>query len=115
MTGINVALPLWAPHTFTGDLAVQQAVRGVTMQSGVSMFLICVATVLEGIFIGAGRLKEYVRGSAVAALAAWSYYAYAINNKMGLVGTWNGLLIFAATKSLFYVTRIPGLWKSWKE
>jgi Na+-driven multidrug efflux pump len=111
MTGINVALPLWAPHTFTGDLAVQQAVRGVTMQSGVSMFLICIATVLDGIFIGSGGLVDYVRVSVLSTTAAWIYYAYSISKQLGLTGTWNGLLIFSATRLIYYLSRFPSQWK----
>jgi Na+-driven multidrug efflux pump len=111
-TAVSVALPVWAPQTFTRDLAVQAAVRSVTMQSGVSMFLICLATVLDGVFIGCGRLKDYVRVSILSTSIAWLYYAYAITQRLGITGTWNGLLIFSITRLAYYLARFPHLWQN---
>lgn len=109
-TAVNVAL-LWGfPTLFTQNPAVHSLLQSVGVQSSVSLGLICLATVMDGLFIGCGRLGDYVKASVLSTATAWLYYALvAIPQKQGLVGTWNGLLIFCLTRFLYFGTRLGGL------
>jgi hypothetical protein len=109
-TAINAALLLGAPTLFTKDVAVSALLPTVVWQSCSSLCLICLATVLDGLFLGAGRLGDYVAASVASTAAAWGYYALvAIPRAQGLIGTWNGLLLFSVVRSAYYASKLRGL------
>ena len=71
---------------------------------------------MDGIFVGCGKLKEYVQAGCLSTAVAWLYYSLiAIPKKQGLVGTWNGLVLFCLTRFLYYVALFPRLYQSLDE
>ena len=109
-TVANAACLLGAPGLFTTDVAVSSLLPTVAWQSCGSLFFICLATVMDGLFVGAGRLGDYVTASVSSTAAAWLYYAaVSIPRRQGLVGTWNGLFIFSAVRFAYYACRLPGV------
>jgi MATE family multidrug resistance protein len=105
MTSLIIVIPTILPSLFTNSMEIQSLVKSVMWQVAVSQFIICVTTALDGLFIGAKLLKNYVTASFLSTTCAWLYYAYSINHKIGLEGTWNGLLIFSVVRLAFYLTQ----------
>ena len=112
VTAINVLLILQFPGTFTKNLDIQSIARNVLLPSSVSLFIICMSTVSDGIFIGCNAVQDYLAASVLSTTAAWLYYAFSINNKLGLTGAWNGLLIFSVVRMGYYCTKYGKLWAS---
>ena len=112
VTAINVLLILQFPGTFTKNLDIQSIVRNVLLPSSVSLFIICMSTVSDGIFIGCNAVQDYLAASVLSTTAAWLYYAFSINKKLGLTGAWNGLLIFSVVRMGYYCTKYGKLWAS---
>ena len=110
-TIVNTAVPVFFPSIFTSSSIVQACVCKVTLQAGLSMALISVVQTLDGIFIGSDRLRDYMQASLLSMGAAWTYYAYSMQVGLGLVGAWNGLLLFSVVRVVFYATRFPSLWQ----
>lgn len=108
-TAVNCIVPTCFPGLFTTSTVVQALVRTVTVQSALSQALICVATMMDGVFIGSGRLSEYVTASLLSTGAAWLIYVYSMHRKLGILGAWNGLLMFSAVRAFYYMTRLPAL------
>lgn len=72
-----------------------------------SQFIICITTVIDGIFIGSNHIQQYAMASIFSTSTAWIYYYFvSIKNKLGVIGTWKGLLIFSITRLLFYLSYI---------
>jgi Na+-driven multidrug efflux pump len=112
VTAINVLLILQFPGTFTKNLEIQSIARNVLLPSSVSLFIICMSTVSDGIFIGCNAVQDYLAASVLSTTAAWLYYAFSINQKLGLTGAWNGLLIFSVVRMGYYCTKYGKLWAS---
>jgi Na+-driven multidrug efflux pump len=112
VTAINVLLILQFPGTFTKNLDIQSIARNVLLPSSVSLFIICMSTVSDGIFIGCNAVQDYLAASVLSTTAAWLYYAFSINQKLGLAGAWNGLLIFSVVRMGYYCTKYGKLWAS---
>ena len=112
VTAINVLLILQFPGTFTKNLDIQSIARNVLLPSSVSLFIICMSTVSDGIFIGCNAVQDYLAASVLSTTAAWLYYAFSINQKLGLTGAWNGLLIFSVVRMGYYCTKYGKLWAS---
>ena len=98
------------PGTFTKNIEIQKIFQTVLGSSSLSIFVICLSTVSDGIFIGCGKIKNYLSASVFSTLAAWIYYTYSIKQKLGIVGAWNGLLIFSLVRMGYYLTAYPNLW-----
>eukprot|EP01039_Chlorochromonas_danica_P002028 gene2028-2211_t len=95
---------LYFPSVFTNDLAVQGKVQMVRWQAISSMFIICVTTALDGIFIGWDRVWQYIGASVLSSSAAWAYFLLiALPNKLGVKGAWNGIVVFSSTRLMFYL------------
>jgi Na+-driven multidrug efflux pump len=106
-----VALVLRQPSIFSADPLVQMAVRSVNKEAVVSMFIICITTALDGIFIGYDKLAQYIGASVLATCSAWGYYQlYAMPTGRGLRGAWEGILIFSVARLIFYLVS-AGAWK----
>ena len=100
------------PGIFTKNLCIQKIFQNVLIPSSVSLFIICLSTVSDGIFIGCNFISDYLRASYLSTIAAWIYYTYSIKKKLGIMGAWNGLLIFSLVRMSFYLTVYPKLWSS---
>lgn len=109
-TAISVLVPIVFPATFTSNIQIQDAVLRIIPQSSLSLFVIVIATMLDGAYIGAGMLKEYAFTGFVSTAAAWLYYLHSIRSRLGLVGTWNGLLIFCLARMTMFTIMFPALW-----
>ena len=112
VTAVNVLLILQFPGTFTKNIEIQSIARSVLLPSSISLFIICMSTVSDGIFIGCNAINDYLAASVLSTTAAWLYYAYSINKKLGLIGAWNGLLIFSIVRMAYYCTKYGKLWAS---
>jgi Na+-driven multidrug efflux pump len=106
-TCVSLFQPTCMPGAFTDNVVVQRAVRFVLPQVALSQFLICIATVLDGIFIGSGRLGDYVNAGVVSTASAWLYFLFSMRFKYGLVGAWNGLLLFSSVRLAYWLSRLP--------
>lgn len=104
---ICVAILLkFRPAMFTSDLAVQSQVQVVLVPVLISQFLICITTIVDGIFIGTNRVRDYITVSIASTTAAWLYYAFlATKYGLGITGTWNGLLIFCGVRAAYYAAK----------
>jgi putative MATE family efflux protein len=112
VTVLNVLLITRFPGVFTKNGEIQQIVRSVLMPSSVSLFVICMTTAADGIFIGCGRVRDFLNASVISTTAAWVCFAYSIQNRMGLCGAWNGLLTFSVFRMLYYLVTFKSLWSS---
>jgi putative MATE family efflux protein len=112
VTVLNVLLITRFPGVFTKNGEIQQIVRSVLMPSSVSLFVICLTTAADGIFIGCGRVRDFLNASVISTTAAWVCFAYSIRNRMGLCGAWNGLLTFSVFRMLYYLVTFKSLWSS---
>lgn len=110
-TVLVVILSTYFPGTFTDSPIIQSALQSVTTQAAASQLLICLATVLDGVFLGAGHLKDFVAAGAASTGAAWFYYFFSIRQRLGIVGAWNGLLLFSFIRLLFLTIRFPSIWR----
>ena len=97
-----VILQLLLPGLFTNDLAVQQAFKRTIVPVVLSLFLICITTVQDGIFIGMGKIWDYVLAGLFSTSAAWLFFSRSVSIGLGVFGAWQGLLIFSVTRFLFY-------------
>jgi Na+-driven multidrug efflux pump len=107
-SSVMFALPLLLPGLFTNDLLVQQAFKTTIAPVVLSLFIICITTVQDGVFIGMGKVNDYVRAGGISTLSAWIYFTFSISNRLGMKGAWNGMLIFSIVRALWYGFR----WKS---
>ena len=112
VSALNLLLISRFPGTFTKNVDIQKIVQTVLMPSTISLFIICMSTVSDGIFIGSGAIQDFLTASVLSTTAAWSYYAFSIKQKIGLAGAWNGLLIFSIVRMAYYLMRFPTLWLS---
>lgn len=108
----NILLIKKFPGTFTKNIIIQKIFQNVLIPSSLSLFIICLSTVSDGIFIGCNFINDYLKASYLSTIAAWIYYTYSIRNKLGIIGAWNGLLIFSIVRMGFYLTVYPKLWLS---
>jgi hypothetical protein len=60
---------------FTTDGAVQSLVATILPLVVTSHFMICLTTILDGVYIGTNRVRDYVTVSVLSTAAAWGYYA----------------------------------------
>jgi putative MATE family efflux protein len=112
VTVLNVLLITRFPGIFTKNSEIQQIVRRVLVPSSISLFVICMTTAADGIFIGCGRVRDFLNASVISTTAAWVCFAYSIWNRMGLSGAWNGLLTFSVFRLLYYLVTFKSLWSS---
>ena len=130
-TALNVAIPV---STFTRSSVVQECVLRVRTQCGVSQMLVFMTVLLDGIFIGTnlkttlaysltalilcytvlgcGQLNEYMLAALLSTSSAWLFFLFAIRRGQGLMGFWNGLVIFSIIRLVFYAIRFPALYAS---
>lgn len=95
------------PDMFTSSAEVQNAFLTVLPQVALSQFFISLVTCWDGFLIGTDRVPSYVFANVVGTVSAWTYYIFiAIRRGLGLEGTWNGLLIFSATRFAFHISRM---------
>lgn len=103
-TAVNAYLLLFGQSLFTSNQDVIQTFHKIAWQAVISQFLVCMTTVADGIFIGTNRVSEYLQACIVSTFSAWSYfYLVSIPLGLGTVGAWNGILIFAGTRTLYYL------------
>mmetsp|Transcript_1501 Transcript_1501/g.2518 ORF Transcript_1501/g.2518 Transcript_1501/m.2518 type:complete len:579 (-) Transcript_1501:1724-3460(-) len=97
------------PGLFTQDVAVQATFQGVLPQVLLSMLCICLTTVIDGIYIGTNRVVDFITISLLATTSAWAYFILvAVRKGLGIVGTWNGMLIFCTVRMIYYILRFAG-------
>lgn len=95
------------PHLFTSDPIVSGMLESILLPVLISQLFIGLTTALDGVFIGSNRMKEYTAASLLSTAAAWTYYrCVSMRDRLGVAGTWNGLLIFSAVRILFYAARM---------
>ena len=104
-------LQLLLPGLFTNDLLVQQGFKDTIVPVILSLFFICITTVQDGVFIGSGRVWNYVIAGLLSTSSAWFYFYFSIRHRFGVKGTWNGLLLFSVTRLLWYACTWPTLKK----
>ena len=112
VTLLNILMINNFPGIFTKNLCIQKIFQNVLIPSSISLFIICLSTVSDGIFIGCNFISDYLKASYLSTIAAWIYYTYSIKKKLGIMGAWNGLLIFSLVRMSFYLTVYPKLWSS---
>lgn len=105
-TSLNGILPFVFPSTFTKDSNVIGLVQSLTPQVTLSQFFICMATVMDGIFISRGKLVDYIMTSLLSTASAWIFYARGISTSAGVVGAWNGLLAFSVIRFTYFSLRL---------
>ncbi|KAJ1397048.1 hypothetical protein B484DRAFT_438720 [Ochromonadaceae sp. CCMP2298] len=103
---VLVLVCLRVPGLFTQDLAVQAAVQSVLPQVVCSQLLICLTTILDGVFIGTNRTAAYVCLSLASTSLAWLYFTQAMRRGLGVVGTWNGMLLFCLARAAYYAWEV---------
>jgi len=106
---IQWILPHCFPTLFTDSLEIQNLVMSVVMQSSLSQFVLDLATSMDGMFIGSGRLRYYMFTCAVSTLSAWTWFYYSIANNAGLTGYWNGVLLFSCVRLTCYLSGLPSI------
>lgn len=95
------------PNLFTSDPIVIGMLESILLPVLISQFFIGLSTVLDGVFIGTNRMKEYTAASLLSTAAAWTYYrCVSMRDRLGVAGTFNGLLIFSTLRLLFYTVRM---------
>ena len=114
-TSVVTLVPSLFPSFFTRDLLVQQAFQKEIFAVALSLFIICITTVQDGIYIGSGRIYDYVMAGGFSTSFAWIYFIYSIYARLGVHGAWNGLLIFSIVRFIWYAFRWPKLWRGFKE
>ena len=115
VTLCNIFMIKSFPGIFTQNMTIQKIFQNVLIPSSLSLFIICLSTVSDGIFIGCNFISDYLKASYLSTLAAWIYYSYSIKNKLGIIGAWNGLLIFSVVRMSFYLIVYPKLWSSFSK
>lgn len=99
-----------APLTFTSDATVLRLIAQVTPSALLSMFVICLTTTLDGLFIGIDAIGDYILASVVSSAASWLFYAtQALPRRLGVVGAWQGMLIFSVVRLFVYLLRMSKL------
>lgn len=103
-TAVNIVLLKYKNRLFTDNRAVIDVFPNILWQSAASLFLVCITTALDGIFVGTNRMSTYLQACTVSTMAAW-LFATLISMPLGqgTVGAWNGLLLFAIVRFSFYV------------
>jgi Na+-driven multidrug efflux pump len=94
------------PNLFTGDAAVQAAFQSVLPQCVLSQLLICLTTVVDGVYLGTNRTSDYIKVSLASTSLAWLYFTQAMQRGMGIVGTWNGMMIFCLARAAYYACKV---------
>lgn len=102
-------LPTFLPALFTDNATIQSVLAEVIPQVTCSQMLICLATVMDGIFIGTGGLDKYVMAGVFSTSCAFAFYVISMHNRWGLTGAWDGLLVFCFVRLLYYFVNLPTL------
>jgi len=106
-TGVNAYILLFGQKLFTSNDEVIETFQKIVWQAAISQFLVCMTTAMDGIFIGTNRTNEYLQACVLSTISAWSYFTFvSIPLGLGTVGAWNGILLFAGTRSMFYIFAI---------
>jgi Na+-driven multidrug efflux pump len=92
---------VFAPNMVTASYEIQSVMKSVAWQIALSQFAIDMSTTMNGLLIGAGMRMEYITSCVVSTGLTWLFYAFSIHQKLGLKGTWNGLLAFSSLRFLF--------------
>lgn len=106
----NIGVLKYLPNTFTTNADVQKLFQSVILQATLCEFFFGMTVVIDGIFIGSNRLIEYALAGVISTSAAWTYYFYSLGNGLGIIGAWNGLLMFCVTRFVFFMLKFDG-WK----
>jgi len=101
-TVANGAILLRFGNLFTSNEAIITLSKRVSFQVISSQFIICVATLLDGIYIGCGLMSEYVQASILSTLSGLIFFGYSIWQQKGLIGAWNGLFAFSLMRLCFF-------------
>lgn len=101
----------FTPTIFTSDAIVQTLLPSTFFPAVLSMFIICITTMLDGLFIGIDAIPSYIQASILSSSAAWLYYSFvSIPNKLGVVGAWRGLLVFSIVRMSIYLAKWKKVW-----
>ena len=106
MSSLNLLFQLFGNKFFTHDIIVSLLLQKVTFSVVISQFIICITTVLDGIFIGNGRMNEYLIASMLSTSMAWLVNIITFKQQTGLIGAWYGLLCFSSIRLFYYITCI---------
>ena len=103
-TGVNIVLLKYKNSLFTDNRAVIDVFPSIMWQSTVSLFLVCITTALDGVFVGTNRMSTYLQACTISTISAW-LFATLVSMPLGLgtVGAWNGILLFAIVRFVFYL------------
>jgi Na+-driven multidrug efflux pump len=66
VTLINMLLIIYFPTVFSSNKDIQRIMQFVLKSSSVSLFVICMSTVSDGIFIGCGFISDYLKASVLS-------------------------------------------------
>lgn len=66
VTIINILLIVYFPNLFSSDMSIQRIMKFVLKSSSVSLFVICMSTVSDGIFIGCDFVSDYLKASVLS-------------------------------------------------
>lgn len=111
-TAVNFIIPKFFLGAFTSSAPMHRMVQGVVAQMCLSQFFICLATMLDGVYIGTGHLKDYAAASVLSTLVAWGAYGESMRAGRGLIGAWNGLLVFSIIRFAYFGANFPRIWRS---
>ena len=105
-TALNLFLLRYKQRLFTDNQALIDVFPRIIWQSSISLFLVCITTGIDGIFIGTNRVNTFLQACALSTISAW-IYALLISMPLGLgtLGAWNGILLFAVVRFAFYALK----------
>ena len=109
MTGLQYMLAVYFPKLFTESDEIASLVLSVLFYTCISQFIIDMCTVLDGIFIGSGRLRHYVAACVLSTCVGWIFFSWSIHNNGGLEGYWMGILAFTTTRMIVYLFTFPSI------
>ena len=108
-TLVNGVLLMKYNHIFTKNTVISDLSKTVIVPTLISQFVICITTILDGIFIGNGLLSKYNTACIIATCFGWLFYGFTIWKGTGITGTWNALLAFSISRLVYYLMNIRNI------
>lgn len=115
-TGAVLALVLgavfsFAPFIFSSDPTIISTVQSLVPQAMVSLFIVSISMMCEGISIGSGHMEHLpsVMTTSMLSALAWVYGSQVLGKGLGSV--WWGLVAFFAVRTCLHAVNI---WSNWR-
>lgn len=109
MSASNALLTTHLAPMFSTDAAVLAPLRAITHSAVASQACITLATALDGVYIGCGRLRHYVATCGLGTAAALALMARSLRTGGGIEAAWCGLLAFSALRVVSHLLCLPRL------